>query len=143
MPAFVRSVKESMPGFGMAANNGSIVGNAQGAGTVTMTIPATGATTPSGGTAFNTNGGPAPSRGKGRVRVTAVNAGTAVTSVKITVTDGTTTLVVQPPTGATANGDLVDFSYDFNTDLGITSTTLTVVLTGGTGGTIDWEVSMT
>lgn len=142
MPAFVRSVKESMPGYGSAANNGSITGNAQGAGTVTMTIPATGATTPSGGTAFNTNGGPAPSRGRGRVRLTAVNAGTNAT-LKVSVTDGVSTLVVNPTTVATANGDLLDYSYEFNTDLGITSTTLTVVLTGGTGATIDWEVSMT
>lgn len=142
MPAIVRSIREDLPGYGSPSNFGAILTNAVAAGTTTETIPATGATTPSGGTAFNTSGGPAPTRGLGRVRITSVNAGTAVTSIKVTVGDGTSTLVVVPPTGACANGDAVDLQYEFHTDLNLTTTSLIVVLTGGTGATIDWEVAM-
>ena len=137
MPAFVKSVKEASQGYGSSANNGSIIGNAVGAGATTMTIPATGATTPSGGTAFNTNGGPPPTRGRGRIRATSV-VGTSQFSV--TVTDGVSTLIVfASPTFTAATS--VDITYEFNTDLSITSTTMTETI--GTSATIDWEVSMT
>lgn len=141
MPAFVRSVREAMPGYGSASNNGSIIGNAQGAGTVTMTIPATGATTPSGGTAFNTAGGPPPTRGRGRIRTSAGGAGVTTTIQSVTVTDGVTTLVVFNMPITQAN-QLIDVCYEWNTDLNITSTTLTVVLAAA-GATIDWEISLT
>lgn len=139
--AFVRSIRESMPGFGSGSNFGTIPAIVQaGAGTVTATIPATGATTPAGGTAFNTNGGPAPSRGRWRFRLTALGGATTC-ALLITVTDGVTTLnIFNPP--ATAASTLVDWSGSFNTDLGITSITFTAVL-GTSGGTVDVEVSMT
>jgi hypothetical protein len=142
MPAFIESVKDSLPGYGSASNYGSIIGNAVNAGAgQTMVIPATGATTPSsGGTAFNLNGGPAPSRGRGRVRMTALGGATTLTITSITVTDGTTVLLVYAA-AATPASSLVDFTYEFNTDLAITSTTMTFT-TGTSGGTIDWEVAM-
>jgi len=141
MPAFVRSVRESMPGFGSGSNFGSVIGTVQaGAGTNTIVIPATGATTPAGGTAFNTNGGPAPSRGRWRLRQTALG-GATTTALTVTVTDGVTVLNVAniPATAASA---LVDWTGEFNTDLGITSISF-VVVDGTSGGTIDVEVSMT
>lgn len=141
MPAFVRSVTESMPGFGSGGYNGSIIGTVQaGAGTVALTIPASGATTPSGGTAFNSSGMPGPTRGKGRFRVTALG-GATTTTITSTVTDGTTTLnVLTTPTSPASA--LVDWSYEFNTDLSITSVSASVVL-ATSGGTVDWEISMT
>jgi len=141
MPAFVRTIRESSQGYGSSVNNGSIIGNAVGAAAgQTMVIPATGATTPAGGTAFNVNGGPAPSRGRGRIRMTALGGATTL-ACNVTVTDGTTVLNVfcSPTSPGSA---LIDWTYDFNTDLNITSTTLTFT-TGTSGGTIDWEVSMT
>jgi hypothetical protein len=137
MPAFVRSVREVSQGYGSSSNNGSIITNAVGAGATTMVIPATGATTPAGGTAFNVNGGPPPTRGRGRIRATSV-VGTSQFSV--TVTDGVTTLIVfASPTFTAATS--VDITYEFSTDLGITSTTLTETI--GTSATIDWEISLT
>lgn len=140
MAVFIRSIKEASQGYGSSANNGSVVTTVQaGAGTVTITIPATGATTPSGGTAFNVNGGPPPTRGRWRLRLTALGGATTM-ALTITVTDGTTTLnVFTGPT--TAASTLVDWTGEFNTDLNITSVTFTAVL-GTSGGTVDAELSM-
>lgn len=142
MPAFVRSVKEISQGYGSVSNYGVVTGVVQaGAGTVTITIPATGATTPTGGTAFNTSGGPAPSRGRFRVRLTALGGATTAT-VNVTVTDGSSTLNVFSFPTATAASTLIDWSSEFNTDLSITSVTMVMVL-GTSGGTVDFEVAMT
>lgn len=141
MPAFVRSVKEISQGYGSVSNYGSVVGVVQaGAGTVTITTPATGATTPAGGTAFNTNGGPPPSRGRWRARLTALGGATTA-ALTVTVTDGSTVLnVFSAP--ATAASTLIDWTGDFSTDLNITSVTMVMVL-GTSGGTVDFEVAMT
>jgi len=142
MPAFVTSVKDSLPGFGSPSNYGVVTGVVQaGAGTVTITIPATGATTPSGGTAFNIAGGPAPSRGKWRVRLTALGGATTAT-VNVTATDGSTVLNLFSQPTATAASTLIDWTNEFNTDLSITSITMVMVL-GTSGGTVDFEVAMT
>lgn len=141
MPAFVRSIREAMPGFGSGSNFGSVIGTVQaGAGTNTIVIPATGATTPTGGTAFNTGGGPAPSRGRWRMRQTALG-GATTTALTITVTDGTTVLNVANIPASPASA-LIDWSGSFSTDLGITSISF-VVVDATSGGTIDVEVSMT
>lgn len=141
MPAFVRSVKESMPGYGSASNYGVITGNVQAAGTFTMVIPATGATTPAGGTAFNTSGGPAPSRGRIRLRSSAVNAATTTLINSITVTDGTTTLTIAGPGVVTVAGATVDLSFELNTDLGITSITVSITTAVNTS-TWDMEAAL-
>lgn len=141
MPALVRTVAESTPGF-TPTNKGSIIGASITNTPVTITIPATGATTPSGGTAFNTTGGPAPTRGKFRLRTSSVNAAT-VDTVKFTVTDGTTTLVVDI-IGPTAAGDALDYTGEFNTDLSITSISAIFTQSGATQqATADFEVSLT
>ncbi len=140
MPAFVRSVKETTQGYGSASNNGSVITTVQaGAGTATVTIPATGATTPAGGTAFNSNGGPAPTRGIGRIRTSALG-GASTTSFLVTVTDGVTTLVVFS-TPVSAASQLFDIQFEFVTDLNINSVTLTTVF-AVSGGTVDFELSM-
>jgi len=139
--AFLRSVKEASQGYGSSANNGSVVGTVQvGAGTNTVVIPATGATTPSGGTAFNTSGGPPPTRGRGRLKVTALG-GASTTQLTVTATDGSTTitLFVSPVSAANA---LPDWTFEFNTDINITSISFLVTF-AVSGGTFDCEVSMT
>lgn len=142
MPAFVRTVKESFPAYGSPSNYGSIIGASVTNTPVTLTIPATGATTPVGGTAFNTNGSPAPSRGKFRLRTSAVNAAT-VDIVTITVTDGVTTLVTDV-FGPTAAGQAIDYTGEFNTDLGITSVSAVFTQSGATQqATADFEVALT
>jgi len=139
--AFTRSIKESFPGFGSPSNYGKIEGNVQAAGTFSMIIPATGATTPSGGTAFNTGGGPAPSRGRVRLRTSSVNAATTILLVTITVTDGVSTVAIITPAVVTPAGTLVDLTSEFNTELGITSVTATIT-TGVNTSTWDMEVAM-
>jgi hypothetical protein len=143
MPAFVRSVKESFAGFGAPGYFGTVIGTSlTGATPAAIVIPATGATTPAGGTAFNTSGSPAPTRGKFRIRTSAVNAAT-VDTVTVSVTDGTTTLVVDI-LGPTAAGAGIDYSSDFNTDLSITSISFTFVQSGATTqATADVEVALT
>jgi len=139
--AFTRSIKESFPGFGSASNYGKVEGNVQAAGTFSMIIPATGATTPAGGTAFNTSGGPAPSRGRVRLRTVSVNAATTILMVTITVTDGVSVVAITTPAVVTPAGTLVDLTYEFNTELSITSVTATIT-TGVNTSTWDMEVAM-
>jgi len=141
MPAFVTSVKDSLPGYGSASCYGVVNTAAFAAGPVTITIPATGATTPSGGTAFNLNGGPAPSRGRGRIRTSSVGGAATLTAVLVAVTDGSTTLNVFGAPAITVAGTVIDWTFEFNTDLGITSVTLTGTLAGA-GATFDFELAM-
>jgi hypothetical protein len=75
------------------------------------------------------------------VRTSAVGAGGTATIQSITVTDGVTTLVVFSNPVTQANQQL-DVVYEYDTDLGITSTSLVIVLATA-GATIDWEVAMT
>jgi len=143
MPAFVRTIKESFTGYGAASNYGFVIGTSlTGGAPAAIVIPATGATTPAGGTAFNTGGGPAPTRGKFRIRTSAVNAAT-IDTVTVTVTDGTTTLTVDIM-GPTTAGAGIDYSGEFNTDLGITSVSFTFAQSGTTTqATADVEVALT
>lgn len=139
--AFVRSVKDSFPGFGSPSNYGKVEGTVQvGAGTNTVVIPATGATTPAGGVAFNTNGGPPPTRGRGRIKVTALG-GASTTQLTVTGTDGSTTvtLFVSPVSAANA---LPEWTFEFNTDLNLTSISFAVTF-AVSGGTFDCEICMT
>lgn len=139
--AFTRSVKDSFPGYGAPSNYGKVEGTVQvGAGTNTVVIPNTGATTPTGGTAFNLNGGPPPTRGRGRLKVTALG-GASTTQLTVTVTDGSTTnTVFQSPVSA-ANA-LLEYTFSFNTDLSITSVSFAVTF-AVSGGTFDCEICMT
>jgi len=139
--AFVRSVKDASQGYGSVSNYGKVEGTVQaGAGTNTVVIPATGATTPAGGVAFNTNGGPAPSRGRGRLKVTALG-GASTSQLTVTGTDGVTTLTlfVSPVSAASA---FPEWTFEFNTDLGLTSISF-IVTFAVSGGTFDCEVAMT
>lgn len=129
-----------MPGFGSPSYYGSIIGTAVTGAAQVLTIPASGATTPpNGGTAFNPTGGPAPSRGKVRIRSSGVT-GTFAMGV-ITVTDGTIIDEIAGPIAAGAAATQFDMTFEFNTDLSITSVTFNA--TGSTAvGTVDVEVSL-
>jgi hypothetical protein len=136
--AFVNSVTQCMPGFGSGGNYGYAT-SAAGASTNTLTIAATTTTPSTGGIPFNQNGGPAPSRGKVRVRVSGLGGATTA-AIVITVTDGTTIYQVgQVPT--TAASSLVDETFEFTTDLSITSTSAVFTL-GGSTATCEMEISM-
>lgn len=133
MAAFVNTPAQVMPGFGSPSCNGQALSPLGTTTPLTMTIPATGATTPAtGGTAFNPSGMPAPSKGKIRFRTAQVSAA-VTTAVVFTVTDGTTTLTVNS-IPASAAGVALDYTFEFETDLGITSVSAVVTL-GGTVGT--------
>ena len=139
---FANTVAQSMPGFGSPSCSGSATATiTTTAGPTTSSIAAASTTPSTGGTPFNSNGGPAPSRGKVRFRTNTVNASTT-TAIVITVTDGTTTLQVgQIP--ATAAGVAVDETIEFTSDLGITSVSAAITLGGSTyTASYDWEVSL-
>jgi hypothetical protein len=141
MPAFLNPVSQSMPGYGAPSYYGvvnSFVLTTASANTIT--IPASGATTPSGGTAFNTSGGPPPSRGKVRIRTSTVG-GAVTTSAVVTVTDGTTTLNIGA-IGVTAAGVGVDRTIEFNTDLSITSVSVVITIANTGVATADVEASL-
>lgn len=74
-----------------------------------------------------------------RVKTTAVNGATTITW-KATLTDGTTTVQIVPPTATTAAGTQIDNLFPFMTDLNATS--ITVSLTSGTNtATYDLEIA--
>lgn len=136
---FLNPVSQSMPGYGSPSCYGAAT-QALSA-TATMVIAATSTTPSSGGTPFNPNGDPAPSRGKIRIRFSNPNGATTFAAV-VTATDGTTTLQIDA-IGATAAGTSLDYTREFNTDLGITSISIVATLGGGTTtGTLDVEVSL-
>lgn len=137
--AFVNSVTQSMPGFGSGANNGYAT-SAAAASTGTLTIAATSTTPSTNGVPFNTNGGPPPSRGLVRVRVSGLG-GATTSAVVITATDGTTIYQIgQVP--VTLGSVLLDETFEFNTDLGITSVSAVFTL-GVSTATYEMEISMT
>jgi hypothetical protein len=140
MPAFVNSPAQVMPGYGSPSCNGSVFGFVfTTASANTMTIPATGATTPAGGTPFNPSGMPAPSKGKFRFRTSTV--GVAVTtSFVVTVTDGTTTEQVHA--GTAVAGVALDYTAEFETDLSITSVSCVATIANAGVATGDFAVSL-
>lgn len=90
---------------------------------------------------FNTIPGPGFFRvGWVRVKTTSINAATTVTW-KATLTDGSTTVQIIPPTATTAANTQIDNIFPFITDLNATS--LTVSLTSGVNtATYDVEIAV-
>lgn len=113
-------------GGGNSGANSQVIGVVVNATTTTVT--------------FNTFPGSGVFRqGLIRVKTTAVNGATTITW-KATLTDGTTTVQIVPPTATTAAGTFVDNVFPFITDLNANS--LTVSLTSGTNtATYDVEVA--
>lgn len=141
---FVNTVAQSMPGFGSPSCYGSATIPVTTAATYTVTIAAATTTPATGGTPFNANGGPAPTRGKIRFRLSTINASTVVSSVVITVTDGTTieTIDLFGPVAAGVATN-IDYTQEFTTDLNITSVSVVATTTTATtASTLDVEVSL-
>lgn len=141
MPAFVNSPAQVMPGFGSPSRNGSIYGFVfTTASANTMTIAATSTTPSANGTPFNTSGMPAPTKGKIRFRTSTVGAA-VTTAVVFTVTDGTTTEQVHSIPVTTA-GVAIDYTFEFVTDLNITSISAVATIANVGVATGDFAVSL-
>ena len=139
---FLNPVSEAMPGWGACSFYGAGTQTiTTTAGPTTLTIAATTTTPSTGGTPFNLNGGPPPSRGLIRFRTNTVNASTT-TAVVFTVTDGVTVEQVGQIV-ATAAGVGIDEVIEFNTDLAIISVSAAVTLGGSVfTASVDWEVGL-
>lgn len=127
--AFVRSVKESLPGYGAPTVYVKREGVATNVGTVVTTLPSSGSFTPSPVAA-----------GKIRVKtVSVVSTGTVQLGV-MTVTDGTTVLNVNLQQTALAANLLLDIVIEFQTDLNNTSCAVTII--AGTANSVhDFEIA--
>jgi hypothetical protein len=130
-----------MPGFGSPSCYGAATQTPTTTAAVTLTIGATATTPSTGGTAFNLNGGPAPSSGKWHLRVTNATS-TLTTALAVQVSVGTNTWTVATVPASAATG-YVDYTGEFKTDLAITSV-IFAVTPGGTASSIplDAEVSL-
>jgi hypothetical protein len=130
-----------MPGFGSPSLYGAATQTPTTTAAVTITIGATATTPSTGGTAFNLNGGPAPTSGKWHLRM--VNATLTTTlAAAIEVSDGTNTWTVAT-IPASAAGSYLDYTGEFKTDVSITSV-IFALTPGGTSTSIplDAEVSL-
>ena len=138
---FANQISQAMPGFGSPSCYGAATQTPTTTAAVTLTIGATATTPSTGGTAFNLNGGPAPSSGKWHLRVTNATS-TLTTALAVQVSDGTNTWTVATVPASAATG-YVDYTGEFKTDLAITSV-IFAVTPGGTASSIplDAEVSL-
>jgi len=138
---FANPISQAMPGFGSPSCYGAATQTPTTTAAVTLTIGATATTPSTGGTAFNLNGGPAPSSGKWHLRVTNATS-TLTTALAVQVSDGTNTWTVATVPASAATG-YVDYTGEFKTDLAITSV-IFAVTPGGTASSIplDAEVSL-
>ena len=138
---FANPVSQCMPGFGSPSFYGAATQTPTTTAAVTITIGATATTPSTGGTAFNLNGGPAPTSGKWHLRM--VNATLTTTlAAAIEVSDGTNTWTVAT-IPASAAGSYLDYTGEFKTDVSITSV-IFALTPGGTSTSIplDAEVSL-
>ena len=138
---FANPVSQCMPGFGSPSFYGAATQTPTTTAAVTITIGATATTPSTGGTAFNLNGGPAPTSGKWHLRM--VNATSTTTlAAAIEVSDGTNTWTVAT-IPASAAGSYLDYTGEFKTDVSITSV-IFALTPGGTSTSIplDAEVSL-
>ena len=138
---FANPISQAMPGFGSPSCYGAATQTPTTTAAVTLTIGATATTPSTGGTAFNLNGGPAPSSGKWHLRVTNATS-TLTTALAVQVSDGTNTWTVATVPASAATG-YVDYTGEFKTDLAITSV-IFAVTPGGTASSIplDADVSL-
>jgi hypothetical protein len=130
-----------MPGFGSGSFYGAVTQTPTATGANTLVIANTSTTPSTGGTAFNTGGGPAPTSGKWHLRITNATS-TATVALVVQVTDGTNVWDVASIPAAAANG-FYDYTGEFKTDVSITA--VNFVVTGGgtiTSLPIDAEVSL-
>jgi len=138
---FANPVSQCMPGFGSPSFYGAATQTVTTTASLTISIAALATTPSAGGTAFNLNGGPAPTSGKWHLRMVGGSAGTTL-ALAVQVTDGTNTWTVATIPADVASGYL-DYTGEFKTDVSITQVNF-VVTPGGTSSSIplDAEVSL-
>ena len=138
---FANPVSQCMPGFGSPSLYGAATQTPTTTAAVTITIGATATTPSTGGTAFNLNGGPAPTSGKWHLRmVNATLTTTLAAAIEVSVGTNTWTVATIP---ASAAGSYLDYTGEFKTDVSITSV-IFALTPGGTSTSIplDAEVSL-
>lgn len=136
---FVNPVSECMPGFGSPSYTGSATETLTATGTIV--VAATSTTPSTGGTPFNTSGGPAPSSGKWHLRVVNGTGTTPTLQINVEVSDGTNTWIVAST--ATVAANYVDLTGEFKTDVSITSVSFVCTVGGTTPSLpVDVEVSL-
>lgn len=114
--SLVKTIKSVLRGFGHATTYVKREGVATAAGTVNITIPASGSFAPT------------LSNGMVRVKTVSIVSGGTVLIGKITGTDGTTTVTLKPADAAAgAANEKHDRVIPFCTDLDLTSITVTVI----------------
>ena len=140
---FQNPVSQCMPGFGSPSYYGAASSGTSNTSAVTIIIASTATTPTTNGTAFNLNGGPAPTSGKWHLRLVGATS-TSVLSLQVQVTDGTNTWTVATiPVTPSATG-YVDYTGEFKTDVSITAVNFVIGLSTGTSSLvpIDAEVSL-
>jgi hypothetical protein len=79
--------------------------------------------------------------GKIRIKSTSAPAASQVTAILITGTDGVTTVTLYQDATARTAATLLDFLYDFISELNLTTITVTITLANaGTAQTWDFEI---
>jgi len=126
--SIVNSVKTLFPGMGNATEYVSLLGQTVTAGT---------------STAFALTGFINYVRsGKIRFKTTAAPASSTITGIVITGTDGTTTVTLDSRSYvASTAAQLVDYLFEFLSELNLTTITVTVTEAGGTAPTADLEIA--
>lgn len=114
--AFSNSVVTIHPGMGSPTTYVKRESVATAVGTVTITMPATGAFSPAG-----------IRSGRIRVKTESIVSGGTVQLGVITATDGTTTVSIAPQQTALAANVLMDNTIQFCIDIVATSITVTVI----------------
>lgn len=137
--AFINKVSQCMPGFGSPSYYGSVVGTAATGSAQTITIASTSTTPSTGGTPFDTTGGPLPTSGKCRIKTLGVTGTFTLTSIVVKDSGGNSWQVAGPIAAATAGN--VDEEFDFFTDIPIQQIIASVTISTAVG-TIDFETSL-
>lgn len=139
--AFVMTIAQNFPGWGVpnfAGPSATVLAGGGNSATPQVTgVVANNATVTVTWNAFGGMG--FIRRAWVRVKNTSVNAATTL-SYKITGTDGVTTVQFIPTTPATAAGTITDMTFCFQSDLNLTSVTLSIIA-GVNTSTSDCEIA--
>lgn len=126
--AILNSIKKFFPGYGQVTEYVSLLAQ-------NLPINAATALTLTGFTNFVSNG-------MIRFKLSAAPAASQITGIKITGTDGVTTLTLYQDAAARTAAELLDMTFRFFTDLSLTTITVTVTLANaGTAMTADLEIA--
>lgn len=126
-----------MPGFGTPGNDGG--SSVAVTGTAQPSTDNTAATTNTAVSAGTCN------RGYVRVKIASVDSSVKIASVLVTVTDGTTVESIggfNPASADQTNGQAVELTVPFCSDLAINKASAKVTPSGSKGGTIEYQADI-